>query len=51
MWVGLGAVGYEALQVLIPERTVDPLDVVASLAALPLAALLWQLFIGRNAPR
>jgi VanZ family protein len=45
IWVGLGAVGYEALQTFIPERTVDWLDFAASFAAIPVGLGIYQLVL------
>ncbi len=43
VWVVIGAACYEALQALIPERTVDWMDFAATLLALPIAIAMYRL--------
>lgn len=45
-WVIAGALGYEALQALIPERTVDVSDFIATIAALPAALIPYAIVRG-----
>ncbi len=51
IWVGLGAAGYEALQALIPERTVDWRDFAASLGAIPAALAVYAPVIAAERSR